>query len=41
VFKFYVKCPIFVAREWQRHRTFSYNERSGRYKEFDPEFYMP
>lgn len=41
VFKFYVKCPIFVAREWQRHRTFSYNERSGRYKEFDPEFYVP
>lgn len=41
VFKFYVKCPLFVAREWQRHRTFSYNERSGRYKEFEPEFYIP
>lgn len=41
VFKFYVKCPIFVAREWQRHRTFSYNERSGRYKKFEPEFYIP
>lgn len=41
VFKFYIKCPIFVAREWQRHRTFSYNERSGRYKEFEPEFYVP
>lgn len=41
VFKFYVKCPIFVAREWQRHRTFSYNERSGRYKEFEAEFYSP
>jgi thymidylate synthase (FAD) len=40
-FQFYVKCPIFVAREWQRHRTFSYNERSGRYKEFDTEFYEP
>lgn len=41
VFKFYVKAPIFVVREWQRHRTFSYNERSGRYKEFDAEFYYP
>lgn len=41
VAKFYVKAPIFVAREWQRHRTFSYNERSGRYKRFDPEFYTP
>lgn len=41
VAKFYVKAPIFVAREWQRHRTFSYNERSGRYKNFDPEFYYP
>jgi thymidylate synthase (FAD) len=41
VFQFYVKCPLFVAREWQRHRTFSYNERSGRYKEFEAEFYEP
>jgi thymidylate synthase (FAD) len=41
VFKFYVKAPLFVVREWQRHRTFSYNERSGRYKKFDPEFYVP
>ena len=41
VFKFYVKAPIFVVREWQRHRSFSYNERSGRYKKFDPEFYIP
>lgn len=41
VFKFYVKAPLFVVREWQRHRTFSYNERSGRYKKFDPEFYIP
>jgi len=40
-FKFYVKLPIFVAREWQRHRTFSYNELSGRYKELKPEFYYP
>jgi len=41
VFKFYVKCPIFVAREWQRHRTFSYNEMSGRYKELPEEYYVP
>lgn len=41
VFKFYVKAPLFVVREWQRHRTFSYNERSGRYKKFDSEFYVP
>jgi thymidylate synthase (FAD) len=41
VFQFYVKAPLFVVREWQRHRTFSYNERSGRYKKFEPEFYVP
>lgn len=41
VFTFYIKCPIFVAREWMRHRIGSYNEVSGRYTEFDPEFYIP
>jgi thymidylate synthase (FAD) len=41
VFTFYVKCPLFVAREWQRHRIGSYNEISGRYTEFQPEFYIP
>lgn len=41
MFTFYVKCPIFVAREWQRHRIGSYNEISGRYTEFRPEFYIP
>lgn len=41
VFQFYVKAPLFVVREWQRHRTFSYNERSGRYKEFEWEVYIP
>lgn len=41
VFKFYVKAPLFVVREWQRHRTFSYNELSGRYKQLKPEFYVP
>lgn len=39
--KFYVECPIFVAREFMRHRTFSYNEMSGRYTELPPRFYVP
>jgi thymidylate synthase (FAD) len=42
VFKFYIKCPIFVAREWMRHRISSYNEMSMRY--YVPEnidFYVP
>jgi thymidylate synthase (FAD) len=39
---FYVKAPIFVFREWHRHRAgFSYNEMSGRYTELLPEFYLP
>jgi len=40
-FRFNIKCPITVAREWQRHRIGSYNEVSGRYKKLDPEFYLP
>lgn len=40
-FTFFVDTPIFVAREFMRHRTFSYNETSGRYKELEPRFYMP
>lgn len=40
-FTFHVKCPLFVAREWQRHRIGSFNEVSGRYTEFEPEFYLP
>jgi len=40
-FTFWVDCPIFVAREFMRHRTFSYNEVSGRYKELEPRFYLP
>ena len=40
-FTFYVKAPIFVWREHMRHRIASYNEESGRYKELEPEFYMP
>jgi thymidylate synthase (FAD) len=39
---FRVHAPIFVWREWHRHRIgFSYNEESGRYKQLDPVFYLP
>lgn len=41
VFTFYIKCPIFVAREWMRHRIGSFNEISGRYVTFEAEFYEP
>lgn len=40
-FTFIVKTPFFVAREFMRHRTFSYNEVSGRYTELEPCFYVP
>lgn len=40
-FRFEVKAPIFVVREWQRHRIASYNEMSGRYVELPKEFYVP
>ena len=40
-FMFHIKCPIFVAREWMRHRMASYNEISGRYTKLNPEFYIP
>jgi thymidylate synthase (FAD) len=40
-FRFHVKCPIFVAREWMRHRTGSFNEWSGRYSQLEQEFYVP
>ncbi len=36
-----VECPIFVAREWMRHRTFSFNELSGRYSHLEPVFWVP
>jgi len=39
--KFWVKCPIFVARQWIRHRTANTNEISGRYTELPDEFYVP
>lgn len=41
VFQFHISCPLFVARQWFRHRIASYNERSGRYVEYEDEFYLP
>lgn len=38
---FYVQAPIFVFREFQRHRMASYNEESGRYRQLQPVFYVP
>jgi thymidylate synthase (FAD) len=40
-FKFHVKCPIFVARQWMRHRTASVNEVSGRYSIMEDEYFLP
>lgn len=40
LFTFKVDVPLFVAREFQRHRTASYNEVSGRYTEMKPRFYV-
>jgi thymidylate synthase (FAD) len=40
-FRFHVKLPIFVMREWARHRIGSFNEWSARYSQLDPEFYIP
>jgi thymidylate synthase (FAD) len=39
--KYHVKLPIFVARQWIRHRTASVNEYSARYSIMDREFYIP
>lgn len=39
--KWYIKCPIFVARQWIRHRTANVNEISGRYVELGHETYLP
>jgi thymidylate synthase (FAD) len=39
--KYHVKLPIFVARQWIRHRTASVNEYSARYSILDKEFYIP
>jgi len=40
-FTFEVKAPIFVFRQWHRHRTWSFNEISARYSELPEEFYIP
>ena len=41
VFQFRVRAPIFVVRQWFRHRFASYNEESGRYVELKNEFFVP
>lgn len=41
VFTFEIKAPIFVFRQWHRHRTWSFNEVSARYAELPDEFYIP
>lgn len=40
-FKFHVSAPIFVIRQWQRHRMATYNEVSGRYSVLDEKFWKP
>jgi thymidylate synthase (FAD) len=40
-FCFHIRCPIFVAREWHRHRIASYNEMSGRYVKLEADYYVP
>ena len=40
-FKFHCKMPIFVARQWVRHRTANINEYSGRYSEMSSDYYVP
>lgn len=41
VFEFRIECPIFVAREFMRHRMASFNEESARYKQLDGVFWVP
>lgn len=40
-FKFLIRCPIFVLRQWIRHRTANVNEESGRYSIMVDQFYIP
>lgn len=40
-FTFEIKAPLFVFRQWHRHRMWSYNEVSARYAELPEEFYVP
>lgn len=39
IFRFDIKAPLFVVREWQRHRISSFNEQSARYSEISPDYY--
>ena len=40
-FRFHIRAPIFVAREWFRHRIGSFNEESARYHKLTDDFYLP
>ena len=40
-FTFHIKCPLFIARQWFRHRIGSFNEISGRYVEINSQFWKP
>lgn len=40
-FTFHIRCPLFVARQWFRHRIGSFNEISGRYVKVDTDFWVP
>jgi thymidylate synthase (FAD) len=40
-FRFHIRTPIFVAREWFRHRVGSFNEESARYHKLEGDFYLP
>ena len=40
-FRFHIRCPLFVAREWMRHRVGSFNEESARYHQLEGDFYLP
>jgi thymidylate synthase (FAD) len=40
-FRFHIRCPLFVAREWMRHRVGSFNEFSLRYAKATDDFYLP
>lgn len=40
-FTFHVKAPLFIARQWMRHRTWSFNEISARYTQVDSDYYTP
>lgn len=41
VFTFHIRCPIFIARQWFRHRIGSFNEISGRYVKLHTDFFKP